>query len=155
MKTIIKIRFITSALMAIAAFMLIVNGCKKADLKSPALSTDDVTAIAKMKNNVAQQIEKLGGIPQVFTRNQRVTTQWVDQFHNPVNPQQLQSNNFVSACNYDYPSSTSLVQYSRVYRCVSSLDDGPGYALQFEYAVTWNNNIVHVNLIAWLKQQDI
>jgi hypothetical protein len=144
MKKIIKLRFVT-AILVVAGFILIFNGCKKIDIKSTTLSADDATAIAKMKANVAKQIEKLGGIPQVFTRNQKVTTQWVDKFRNPVNPQLLQGNNFTSACDYDYPIACNLVQYSRVYRCVSSMDGGPGYALQFEYNLTWNTNIVHVN----------
>ncbi len=145
MNTVIKLKN-SILILTLAMGIIIFNGCKKADLKSPApISADDAAAIAKMKENIAQQIEKLGGIPQVFTRNQQASTQWVDQFRNPVTKQQMQNSNFTSACNYDYPSSTSLVQYSRVYRCVSTLDGGPGYALQFEYNVTWNNNIVHVN----------
>jgi hypothetical protein len=144
MKKLTKLRFV-AALLVVTGIIFILNGCKKADLESHTLSTDDATAIAKMKANIAGEIEKLGGIPQIFTRNQKVTTQWVDKNRNPVNPKQLQGNNFTSACDYDYPTYTSLVQYSRVYRCESSTNGGPGYALQFEYNLTWNTNIVHVN----------
>ena len=144
MKTINSLRYITT-IMAVSAFMLILNGCKKIDIKNPALSADDATAIARMKENVAKQIEKFGGIPQIFSRNQKATTQWIDKFGKSVTKEQIQSSSFTSACNYDYPSACNLVQYSRVYRCVSSTDGGPGYALQFEYDVTWNNNIVHLN----------
>lgn len=90
-----------------------------------------------VKANVASQMAREGGIPQIFTRNQPVTTQWVDQSGKPVTLQQMQSNNFTSVCNYDLPAYCNLVQYARVYRCGNT-----GYFLQFEYEIFWNNNVV-------------
>lgn len=118
-------------------------GCKKADLKSDANSTTvDEKTMALIKSDVASQMAKEGGIPQIFTRNQPVKTMWVDKNGNPVTKEQMQNNNFTSACNYDLPAYCNLVQYSRVFRCAGSALGGPGYFLQFEYEISWNNNIV-------------
>lgn len=143
MKTINSIKKITG----IIAFTLLLNGCKKNDIKNPSLSTDDVAAIAAIKENVANQMKKEGGIPQIFIRNQPVATQWVDKLGKPVTREQIQSNNFTSVCNYDLPSYCNLIQYSRVFQCAGSGLGGPGYLLQFEYEVSWNNNIIPANTV--------
>lgn len=144
MKTLTSHKYIT-AIIAIAVFALIFNGCKKADLKSPSqISNDDAAAMTKIKENVAKQMEHEGGIPQIFTRKQKTTTQWVDQFRKPVTKEQMQ-NNFTSQCNYDLPAYCDLVQYARVYRCASSSYGLAGYFLQCEYEVSWNNNITKNN----------
>jgi len=141
MKTIISFKYIT-AIIAIAVFALIFNGCKKADLKAPTTTNDNEMSIAQIKENVAKQMAKEGGIPQIFTRNQKTTTMWVDQFRKPVTKEQMQANNFTSQCNYDLPSYCNLVQYARVYRCASNTLGAAGYFLQFEYELSWNNNVV-------------
>lgn len=145
MKTIIIIRFILTVL-AITVFMLVLHSCKKMD-SNPKISMDNAKAIARIKENVASQMAKEGGIPQVFTRNQPVTTQWIDHAGNPVTKEQMQSNNFTSVCNYNLPSYCNLIQYSRVFQCASSGLGGPGYLLQFEYEVSWNNNIIATNTV--------
>lgn len=151
---IIKRLFIT-CLIAIAAFMLVLNGCKKNDISpNHAISGDDAEAIAKIKENVAKQMEIEGGIPQIFVRNQKVTTQWVDQFRKPVTIQQMQANNFTSVCNYDLPAYCNLIQYSRVFQCAGSGLGGPGFLLQFEYEVSWNNNIINKNTLGNIEIYD-
>ncbi len=129
-------------LIIISGFILVLNSCKKDDLKAPTPTTDDEMSIAQIKENVAKQIAREGGIPQIFTRNQKVSTQWVDQFRNPVTKEQMLANNFTSQCNYDLPAFCNLVQYSRVYRCASGTLGAAGYFLQFEYELSWNNNVV-------------
>ena len=141
MKTLTSHKYIT-AIIAIAVFALIFNGCKKADLKAPTTNNDNGMSIAQIKENVAKQMAKEGGIPQIFTRNQKTTTKWVDQFRNPVTKEQMLANNFTSQCNYDLPALCNLVQYARVYRCASNTLGAAGYFLQFEYELSWNNNVV-------------
>jgi len=154
MKTLTSHKYIT-AIIAIAVFALVFNGCKKADLKAPTtISTDDATAIAKIKADVAKQMKAEGGIPQIFVRNQKVTTQWVDQFRNPVTVQQMQATNFTSVCNYDLPAYCNLIQYSRVFQCAGSGLGGPGYLLQFEFEVSWNNNIINKNTLGNIEIYD-
>lgn len=140
MKIIKAIRLIIPLL---AIFIFVLNGCKKADFKTgPPV---DEKTLANIKANVASQIAKEGGIPQIFTRKQPVTTQWVDKNRKPVTREQMQNNNFTSQCNYDLPAFCDLVQYARVYRCASSSHGSAGYFLQFEYEVSWNNNIIPYN----------
>ncbi len=129
-------------LIIISGFILVLNSCKKADLKAPTPNTDDEMSIAQIKENVAKQMKAEGGIPQIFVRNQKVTTQWVDQNRNTVTKEQMLANNFTSQCNYDLPAFCNLVQYSRVYRCASGALGAAGYFLQFEYELSWNNNVV-------------
>ncbi len=140
MKTIISIKNVT-AVIAVAAFILFLNGCKKTDINDKTTSTLDEKIMSNIKANVAQQMAKEGGIPQIFTRKQPVTTYWADQFGKPVTKEQMQ-NNFVSQCNYDLPAYCDLVQYARVYRCASTVYGAAGYFLQFEFEISWNNNIV-------------
>lgn len=129
-------------MVGLATFIIIFNSCKKADLQSPIDNVSDATNIARIKESVAKQVEENGGIPQIFTHKQHVLTQWVDKNRIPVTKEQIQ-NNFTSACNFDLPTQSDLVQYSRVYRCGSSgAGFPPGYLIQFEYLVSWNNNIV-------------
>jgi hypothetical protein len=141
MKTIIKLRFVT-AMVAVAAFILILDGCKKADLKSDAGNVN--IDIAAEKAKVANLIAKEGGIPQIFTRKQPVTTMWVDRNRRPVTREQMQNNNFTSQCNYDLPAFCNLVQYARVYACADGTHSA-GYYLQFEYEMSWNNNVIPYN----------
>jgi len=116
----------------------ILDSCKKADMKldTPNQNINIETERAK----AAKLIEKEGGIPQVFTRKQPVTTFWGDQSGNKLTKEQMQ-NNFTSQCNFDLPAYAELVQYARVYRCATS-GNLAGYFLQFEFEVSWNNNIV-------------
>lgn len=124
--------------------MLVLNGCKKIDISpNHVIIADDAQAIAKIKENVAKQMEIEGGIPQIFVRNEKVMTQWKDKLGNPVTKEQMQSNNITSVCNYDFPAYCNLIQYTRVFRCAGSGLGGPGYFLQFEYEISWNNNIVN------------
>ena len=142
MKILTSLKQIT-AFIAIAFIALVFNGCKKADLKAETqISTDNVIAIAKIKEDVARQMKVEGGIPQIFTTKKAATTMWVDKDGKPVTVQQMQANNFVSACNYDLPEYCNLVQYSRVFQCAGSGLGGPGYLLQFEYEISQNNNII-------------
>jgi len=120
--------------------MIINYGCKKADSKN--IVPPGEKTIEMLRADVAKQMEHVGGVPQVFTRNQKVTTQWVDQYHNPVTKEQMQNNNFTSQCNYDLPAYCNLVQYARVYACGNS--GSGGYFLQFEYEISWNNNITKI-----------
>jgi hypothetical protein len=142
MKTIIKIRLVT-ALVAVAAFILILDGCKKADLKADASNVN--IDIAAEKAKVANLIAKEGGIPQIFTRSQPATTFWADENRNAVSKEQMQNNNFTSVCNYDLPAFCNLVQYARVYRCASTVYGAAGYFLQFEFEMSWNNNVKHLD----------
>ncbi len=134
-------KIILFSITAVTALILVLNSCKKADIK-PTTMLDDETAISKIKQNVARQIEKEGGIPQIFNNRQKVQTMWIDQFKNPLTKEQMQNSNFTSACSFNTPSSCNLVQYSRVYRCAGSGLGGPGYFLQFVFELDWNNNIV-------------
>ena len=124
-----------------AALILILNSCKKAEITRPQITDEEL--IAKSRANAAMQMAKEGGIPQIFTTKQKVKTQWVDQFGKPVNKEQMQQENFTSACNYSTPASCNLIQYSRVFQCAGSSLGGPGYLLQFEYEISWNSNIVY------------
>jgi len=101
-------------------------------------------SIAQIKENVAKQIAKEGGIPQIFTRKQAATTMWVDQNRKPVTRNQMQNNNFSSQCNYDLPAFCNLVQYARVYACADGTHSS-GYYLQFEFELSWNNNVIPYN----------
>jgi hypothetical protein len=138
MKTIASLKIIIS-LIAFVAFVLVLNSCKKTDFKNNTRIGEK--SLDMIRANVAKQMEHEGGIPQIFVRNQKVTTQWVDRFHNPVTNEQLQKNSFTSQCNYDLPAYCNLVQYARVYRCGSN-SGSAGYFLQFEYEISWNNNII-------------
>ena len=140
MKTITSFKIIFS-IIAFAAFLLVLDSCKKIDTRQN-ISTDDAAAIAKIKQDVARQMEKVGGIPQIFPVNQKVETRWIDKNRNFVTREQILNNNFTSACDYYLPISCNLLQYSRVYRCAGSGAGGPGYFLQFEYELSWNTNIV-------------
>jgi len=125
-------------------FVLFISSCRKADIKpNQTLNSDYAKDIAMNKASAANQIAKEGGIPQIFTRQQPVTTQWVDQNRNPVTREQMQSNNFVSQCSYNLPAYCNLVQYARVYRCASTSAGAAGYFLQFEYEISWDNNIIN------------
>ena len=143
MKTLTSHKYIT-AIIAIAVFALVFNGCKKADLKAPTTNNDNGMSIAQIKENVAKQIAKEGGIPQIFTRKQAATTMWVDQNRKPVTRNQMQNNNFSSQCNYDLPAFCNLVQYARVYACADGTHSS-GYYLQFEFELSWNNNVIPYN----------
>ena len=127
--------------MTVTAIILVLNSCKKADINR-SLTANDATEISKIKQNVMRQMEKEGGIPQVFNVRQKVETRWVDKNQNFVTKEQMQKNSFTSACNYDLPTYCFLLQYSRVYRCASSTLGGPGYFIQFDYELSWNSNIV-------------
>jgi len=137
MKTLTSLKYIP-AIIAIAVFALVFNSCKKADLK-PVATMENINIDAE-KAKVAKLMEKEGGIPQIFTRQQPVTTFWGDQNRKPLTKEQMQ-NNFVSQCNFDLPEYANLVQYARVYRCANGSAPA-GYFLQFEFEVSWNNNIV-------------
>lgn len=128
-------------LLVTAMLMIITYGCKKSDLKNTAPVDEKTLDI--LRADVAKQMEHVGGMPQEFTRNQKVTTQWVDQSRNPVTKEQMQNNNFTSQCNYDLPAYCDLVQYARVYRC-GATGLSAGYFLQFEYEISWNNNITNI-----------
>lgn len=137
MKIINKIKQLT-AILSVAICIMIFNGCKKADLKPAAVNNNIDLAAERAK--VAKLMEKEGGIPQVFTRQQTATTFWGDMNGKPVTKEQMQ-NNFTSQCNFDLPSFCNLVQYARVYRCANG-SLAAGYFLQFEFEISWNNNIV-------------
>jgi len=132
-----------TVIIAVIAFILILDGCKKTDLK-PDTTTGNIN-IAAEKAKVAALIAKEGGIPQIFTRNQPTQTYWADQNGKPVTKEQMQNNNFTSQCNYDLPAYCNLVQYARVYRCASGSLSAAGYFLQFEFEMSWNNNVKHLD----------
>ncbi len=141
MKTTTPFKIILS-IIVFATFLLVSDSCKKADIKANEAKAINEKTMAYIKANVASQIAKEGGIPQIFTRKQPAMTQWVDKNRRPVTKEQLQNNSFTSQCNYDLPSYCDLVQYARVYRCASTSHGGAGYFLQFEYEISWNNNII-------------
>lgn len=130
--------------MAIVAFMLVLNSCKKIDTHQVA-NIDDIAAISKIKLNVAKKIERAGGTPQIFAVNQKAATMWVDKHGNPVTKEQMQNTGFTSVCNYDLPTYCNLLQYARVYQCAGSGSGGAGYYLQFEYELSWNNNVIQTD----------
>lgn len=137
MKTILK-PTLTLVYIFVACFTFFIFSCKKAEFNNDPKV--DYSTMEKAKAFIAKQMEKEGGIPEIFVRNQKVNTMWVNSQHKPLTQQQMQSN-FTSQCNYDLPAYCNLVQYSRVFRC-TNVDSLSGYLLQFEYELSWNNNVV-------------
>ncbi len=137
MKTILKPTQ-TLVYIFVAGLIFFIFSCKKAEFNNEP-KVDNGT-MEKAKAYIAKQMEKEGGIPEIFVRNQKVNTLWVNDKNEPLSQQQMQSN-FTSQCNYDLPAYCNLIQYSRVFRC-TNVDSLSGYLLQFEYELSWNNNVV-------------
>ncbi|HMJ48414.1 MAG TPA: hypothetical protein VK498_13870 [Ferruginibacter sp.] len=118
--------------------ILLLSSCSK--LNSDKGFSRSENSLEKVRMNVASQIEKAGGLPQIFNVYKPVTTQWVDKNKNLISP----NNNITSACDWDYPSYCYLVQYARTFHC-TTISPGQGYYMQFEYELSWNNNVVNLN----------
>jgi hypothetical protein len=114
---------------------LTLHSCKKDDLTIDVQKEVKQTQIEAAKKSVATQIEKLGGIPEIFTVNEKVLPQFSDMQGN-ILKELPSSNNLVSACAGDLPEYVTLTNYQRIYTC------GVGYRIKFAYEVSWNNNIV-------------
>lgn len=140
MKT-ITIKNLTKLIFTITMLMIISYSCKKSDLKPDKVSDEDAMIIKKAKQEIAEKI-KTEGTQQVFPRKQKVETKWVDRNMKPVTKEQMQNGNFTSACNYDLPDYCNLIQYSRIFHCGNSSSGGSFYTLQFEYELSWNDNII-------------
>jgi hypothetical protein len=133
------LKFIILAVMFVTTF----SSCKKND------DLTSYTTIAqkgkpdpeKAKENALAQIQKLGGVPQIF--NVIIPTQmfWIDKNKTKVDP--TAQNNLVSACNWDYPTSLNLVQYARIFQC--SINGTGSYRISYKYRLSWNNNVVLTN----------
>ncbi|MCY7292288.1 MAG: hypothetical protein LH615_08910 [Ferruginibacter sp.] len=136
MKTLTSHKYIT-AIIAIAVFALVFNGCKKADLKADTNTTGQ-SDLERAKANTKKRIEEMGGVPQVFTVHKKMITTWADKNGVPMDPKV--TINSAGCTNYDLPDYTELVQYQRIYNCSE-----PGYFIQFEYNVSWSKNIVPLN----------
>ena len=136
MKTLTSLKYIT-AIIAIAVFAVIFNGCKKADLKADTNTTGQ-SDLERAKANTKKRIEEMGGVPQVFTVHKKMITTWADKNGVPMDPKV--TINSAGCTNYDLPTSTDLVQYQRIYNC-----NEPGYFIQFEYNVSWSKAVVATN----------
>lgn len=113
--------------------------CKKTDTE---LNNETAIGISKAKQQIAKQIEEFGGIPEVITINQKLPATLVDMDGNPVDKTIFLNNNLVSACAGDIPDYVDLKQYVRIYQCAAAGLGGPGFKIQFEFNVSWNNNVV-------------
>lgn len=135
----------------VAGLIFFIFSCKKADFKNEP-QVDNGT-MEKAKAYIAKQMEKEGGIPEIFVRNQKVNTLWVNDKNEPLSQQQMQSN-FTSQCNFDLPAYCNLIQYSRVFNC-TNVNSSSGYTLQFEYELSWNNNVVQTGAYGNLTEGNI
>ncbi|MBX2934977.1 MAG: hypothetical protein KF825_12100 [Ferruginibacter sp.] len=136
-----NIKNLARIIFTIVLLMIFSYSCKKSDLKSDKVNETDAAIIKKAKQEIAEKM-KTEGIHQVFPRKQKIETQWVDENKKPVTKDLMQNSNFTSACNYDLPDYCTLIQYTRTFHCDNSSNSGSFYTLQFEYELSWNNNII-------------
>lgn len=109
------------------------------------MDTEQIATIEKAKNNIAQQIKEYGGIPEIITINQKLPVNFVDMQGKPVTKEQIFGNNLVSVCGGDAPDYVDLKQYVRIYQCGGASVGGYGFKIQFEFNISWNNNVVAVS----------
>jgi len=138
MKTLTSHKYIT-AIIAIAVFALVFNGCKKADLKADTNTTGS-SDLERAKAHAQKVSKEWGGLPQVFPVQQKMDVYWGDKNGAPMDPKVV--TNSAGCTNFDIPDYTTLLQYQRIYRCFSP---GPGYFIQWEYNVSWNKAVVATN----------
>jgi len=142
MKTLTSHKYIT-AIIAIAVFALVFNGCKKADLKADTNTTGS-SDLERAKAHAQQVSKEWGGLPEVFPMQQKMDVYWVDK--NGVRKDPKVSVNSAGGCsNYDLPDYATLLQFQRTYFCGNASSPTPGYFIQFEYNVSWNKPVVPNN----------
>ncbi|MBX2933717.1 MAG: hypothetical protein KF825_05695 [Ferruginibacter sp.] len=81
MKTILKPTQ-TLVYIFVAGLIFFIFSCKKAEFNNEP-KVDNGT-MEKAKAYIAKQMEKEGGIPEIFVRNQKVNTMWVNDKNEPL-----------------------------------------------------------------------
>jgi len=123
-------------LLACVVLTLAFLGCKKTDNQTNTISKEDQTAIEKARLFVKKEIEKDGGIAQIYPVTVPAKAGWTDMKHNSLTKPQFETN---AACDGTFPFSTTLVQYSRIYHCISSTN---GYTVGFQFDISWESEPV-------------
>lgn len=131
-----KVLFFTFTLVIMSA----VSSCNKEVTEFLAQPTG--IDVDKAREYVRNQIDQTGGFVQTFEVNKRMPMAFIDMQGNRVYPPQLPGDTrkeLLSGCTFEYPDYIELIAYSRYYTC------GVGYKIQFNWIISWNNNVVIAN----------